>query len=285
MKLTVDADKCTMCGWCIPTCPSEMVRSKGDFIKIGRVACIECGHCAAICPTGAIVDEEGGGLASTPVSAVEPEALTDLMRTRRTVRRYTDEPVLREEIEAILQAAAWVPTAANCQPQEYVVLTDPAQVAELREKVEAHYRAFGEALADKDHREARLAALGADPQTATHPHMLAAVPAFVKAVDAGRDRLFFDAPVVIVIHAADDQVMPESACHYATFAITLAAWARGLGTCVTGYASDALRIRPDLREHLGIRPGNQVHAVVVLGHPAEDFTRIPARRPPLVDWR
>lgn len=285
MKLTVNAEKCTLCGWCIPTCPSEMIRSKGDFIKIGRVACIECGHCIAICPTGAIEDLEGAEPDCAPSESLEPEALGALLMSRRTVRRYAQEPVSREDLQAILDAAAFVPTAANCQPQEYVALVSPDAIGQLRERIEAHYRVFAEALADKENRLARLEELGADPEMATHPHMLAAVPAFVKAVEAGRDRLFFQAPAVLVIHAAKDQVMPESACHYATLAVVLAAWARGIGSCITGYASDALRMRADLREELGIAPENQVHAVIALGWPEEQFARIPARKAPRVDWR
>ena len=41
MKLSINAGKCTLCGACIATCPSDMVRRKEDRIKIGRVARIE----------------------------------------------------------------------------------------------------------------------------------------------------------------------------------------------------------------------------------------------------
>ena len=295
MKLTVDPEKCTLCGACIPTCPTEMVRSKGEFIKIGRVACIECGHCIAICPEGAIEDEEGG-LTPQPLSINDcrssgkgekatAEGLKALIQRRRTVRRYKAEPVAREVIEGLLDTARWAPTAANCQAQEYVVITDPAAKDRLRREIEAHYRGFAEALADKEMRSARLAALGLDGEFATHPHMLAAVPAFVKAVDAGRDRLFFEAPVVIVVHAAANEVMPEAACAFATLALVLMAEAHGLGTCITGYASDALRQRADIRGSLSLPETNQVHYVVALGWPAEEFPRVPTRRPAKVAWQ
>jgi len=201
------------------------------------------------------------------------------------MRRYRADPVPREVVEDLLDAARWAPTAANCQAQEYVVLTSPEAIAELRRRIEEYYRAFAECLADRENRAAGLAGSGLDPEAATHPHVLAAVPAFVKSVDSGRDRLFFGAPVVIVVHAANDQVMPESACAFATLSLVLMAEAHGLGTCITGFASDALRTRADLREWLGIPPANQVHYVVVLGWPDEAFLAVPARRPASVLWR
>ena len=295
MKLTVDPEKCTMCGACIPTCPTEMVRSKGDFIKIGRVACIECGHCISICPEGAIEDEEGC-LTPQPLSTNDRRSsgeggndtaplLKALIQRRRTVRRYKADPVAHEIIADLLDAARWAPTAANCQAQEYLAITDHAVRDGLRHEIESHYRGFAEALADKEMRSARLAALGLDGEFATHPHMLAAVPAFVKAVDAGRDRLFFEAPVVIIVHAAINEVMPEAACAFATLALVLMAEAHGLGTCITGYASDALRQRSDIRKWLGLPESNQVHYVVALGWPEEQFLRVPERRPAKVEWK
>jgi heterodisulfide reductase subunit A-like polyferredoxin len=60
MRFTVDEDKCTLCGSCLKTCPTDMVREKRGAIKISFVACIGCGHCMALCPSGAISCDEVG---------------------------------------------------------------------------------------------------------------------------------------------------------------------------------------------------------------------------------
>jgi len=286
MKLSVDAQQCTMCGACIVTCPSDMIRRREDRIKIGRIACLECGHCVVVCPTGAIVDEEAGAPPPMPLEpAVGPGDLAGLIRRRRTVRRYRPEPVPREILEGCLDATRWAPTAANCQAQEYVILTSPGARDELRHGIEGHYRAFAEALADQLTGAPKLEALGIDPAAATHPHVLAAVPAFVKAVDGGRDRLFFGAPTVIVVHADEGAVMPEAACAFATHSLVLVAEAHGLGTCITGFASDALRSRADLRAVLGLPESNQVHYVLAAGWPDEPFRASPTRKPARTVWR
>jgi len=285
LKLTVDPGKCTLCKACVATCPSDMVRLKRHAIRIGRVGCIRCGHCIAVCPEGAIADEEA---TSPPLPLAgetpAPPTLRALFQRRRSVRRYAPKPVPRALLDDILDVARWAPTAANGQPQEYVVVESPEAKRALRERIEAYYVAFAEAMADSEHREERLLALGVNPDEARHPHVEAAVPALVKHVEAGRDRLFFDAPVVIVVHADAAAVMPDSACGLATMSLILMAEAHGLGTCLTGYATDALRLLPEARAALGLPVGNQVHQVIVLGWPVEGFRRVPERDPVKASW-
>jgi nitroreductase len=43
---------------------------------------------------------------------------------RRSIRRYTTEPVSEEDIKTLLEAAMAAPSAANSQPWHFVVVTD-----------------------------------------------------------------------------------------------------------------------------------------------------------------
>ena len=287
MRLTVNPDLCTLCGACLLTCPADMVREKEARIKIGRVMCLDCGHCVALCPEGAISADESepaGDFCSAEEPRPEADRLRALIVRRRTIRQYQPQPVPRALLEEMLDAARWAPTAANCQCQAFTVLTDPARRNALSARVTDFYRTYAEILADKEHTAERLAALGLDPAFGMHPHMQAAVPAFVKNVAAGRDRLFFGAPAVIVIHADAGEVLPESACAFATLILSLMAETLGLGTCITAYASEALRALPDLRASLGLPASHQVYYVLTVGYPAENYRLIPSRKPAQVDW-
>jgi len=44
--------------------------------------------------------------------------------TRRSVRRFSDQPVSEEEITLLLRAAMQAPSAGNAQPWHFVVVTD-----------------------------------------------------------------------------------------------------------------------------------------------------------------
>jgi nitroreductase len=46
------------------------------------------------------------------------------IRARRSIRRFTSEPVSDEAIKALLEAAMSAPSAGNQQPWEFVVTTD-----------------------------------------------------------------------------------------------------------------------------------------------------------------
>lgn len=56
-----------------------------------------------------------------------------LIEDRYSVRKFTDEPVTREEIEAILEAGRIAPTARNSQPQRIWVCTKPEDLAKIDE--------------------------------------------------------------------------------------------------------------------------------------------------------
>ena len=280
MRFSVDEAKCTLCGACILTCPTDMVREKRGAIKISRVACIGCGHCMAICPAGAVALEEidyEGDFRPAADSRVDADALLGLMKSRRTVRTYRPEPLTEEQLGALLEAARYAPTAANCQCQEFTVVKGAEARAQLVGGIMAYYREYAEVLADREHPE-RLEAF----QTGSgemHEHILAAVPALVKNVEAGRDRLFFDAPTVIIIHADESEVLPEAACAFAALQTCLMAEALGLGSCITAYASLALQALPGLRARTGIPEGHQVYYVITVGQTDERYPLIPPRRP------
>jgi len=53
--------------------------------------------------------------------------ILDLMQTRRSLRRYTSQPVPRDLLEDLLTAAIWAPSAHNRQPWRFVVIESAAQ--------------------------------------------------------------------------------------------------------------------------------------------------------------
>jgi nitroreductase len=56
----------------------------------------------------------------------------ELIRTRRVIRSLTGDPVAREQIETILEAAGHAPNAGNRRLQTFVVVDDPGLLRVLR---------------------------------------------------------------------------------------------------------------------------------------------------------
>lgn len=77
--------------------------------------------------------------------------LMEAIKTRRSIRKFTDEPVPMEKIEKILEAAMWAPSGQNLQPWYFVVLTKEEDLSFLfselgttafseRKKLEARFK-------------------------------------------------------------------------------------------------------------------------------------------------
>lgn len=66
----------------------------------------------------------------------------DAVRTRRTVRQFSDRPVEREVIETCLRAAGTAPSGANHQPWHFACVQDPAIKRSIRIAAEKEEQAF-----------------------------------------------------------------------------------------------------------------------------------------------
>ena len=55
----------------------------------------------------------------------------DLIQKRRSVRRYADQPIAKEDILKCLEAARLAPSACNSQPWHFIVIDEPG----LRKRV------------------------------------------------------------------------------------------------------------------------------------------------------
>ncbi len=83
------------------------------------------------------------------------------LKTRRTVREFSEREVPREIIEECLLTAGTAPSGANQQPWHFAVVTDAAIKKKIREAAEEEERAFYSGRAPDDWLEA-LSHLGTD---------------------------------------------------------------------------------------------------------------------------
>ncbi len=52
------------------------------------------------------------------------DTLLELLKDRRSIRSFTDEPVTDEMVDKVIEAARWAPSGANSQPWEFIVIRD-----------------------------------------------------------------------------------------------------------------------------------------------------------------
>ena len=64
----------------------------------------------------------------------------DLVKSRRSIRRFRPAPIPDEYIEKIIEAARWAPSGYNSQPWEFVVVKDKKMRDSILQPFDLHKR-------------------------------------------------------------------------------------------------------------------------------------------------
>lgn len=67
------------------------------------------------------------------------DSLLELVKNRRSIRKYTNEPVPDEYVEKIIDAARWAPSGANKQPWEFIVIRKEETKKKIIEILDAQF--------------------------------------------------------------------------------------------------------------------------------------------------
>ncbi len=292
----IDIEKCTQCGACINECaPSVIVKvndetnPKGTVVKYDdpNDACSRCGHCLAVCPTEAIQF-------SAPDPCFEFEVLKkpqdvpystmmELLRARRSIRQFKEKPVPKEEIEAVLEAMRYAPSASNEQNWEYIVFTDREHIQTFSKKITSVIELTYKIVSNKIISNVFL--WGNIRKMVKDPSFLYSMKGLVTKAKDGKDPIFFNAPCVIVLHSPVYGNMAGCDSGIALTHGMLAAQSRGLGTCWIGIAQETVQRIKKLGKWLGIPKGRQVWGVMILGYPKVKFLRAPPRNSLNIEWK
>jgi len=166
--------------------------------------------------------------------------LYEVIRQRRSVRKYMSDPVPQEILDRLLDAAQWAPSWANTQCPEVVLCDDP----EVRARIHGCV----------PERNPAHAAVGEAP--------------LIAVFCARKDRAGFKGGQPAT-HRGDWKMFDVALCMEN---FMLAAQAEGLGTVCVGIFDDV-----KTGELLGLPPEMEVIAITPLGFPAHE-AKAPPRR-------
>ncbi|MCC6628783.1 MAG: TIGR03668 family PPOX class F420-dependent oxidoreductase [Chloroflexi bacterium] len=208
------------------------------------------------------------GTLDRPLANTEPERLSvaGVVRGRRSVRAYTDQPVPRDLIDACLMAAGWAPSPHGRQPWRFALITRPDMKERLATAMAAEWE--------------RNLALDGQP------------PAVVATRLAKSRARLLATPVLVLscLYLVDLDVYPDARRQAAEMTMAV----QSLGAAVqnllltayhlgldTGWMCAPLFCPETVVGALELDPALVPHALITLGYAARDPVRRPRR--PLAD--
>jgi len=285
----IDAEKCTGCGLCIPVCPKETISLENDIACVTGEESLNCGHCAAACPEGAIsVGMENPELTTfktfntpnrwSPHGEFETPALVNLMQSRRSCRNYKDRLVEPDVLEDLVKIGITAPSGSNCQLWSFTILPNRDSVVALAGRIAIFFQKINH-IAENLLLRKTLKLIG-KPSLADYyeNRYLSVVQAFERWEMEGKDLLFHGAPAVIVVGSRNDASCPAEDALLATQNMLLGAHAMGLGTCLIGYAIEAMKRDPSINSSIGLPDNETPYAVIAVGYPDEQYEKVAGRK-------
>lgn len=191
---------------------------------------------------------EGGNLSMCRNEEIMTNAVMENILTRRTIRRFLPKQISEEELQTVLEAGLYAPSAGNKQGVLFVVSQD----RETNEKL---------GRIKKNNSNVRMSTDSVyiskeQPSIADDPNIMNA---------------FYDAPTVITLFVPKDFLYGPYDASAAAENMLLAAHSIGLGGCYIGSAWDSFRdaFGQEVLKTWGIRTDYYAALHVLLGYPKD----------------
>ena len=190
----------------------------------------------------------------------------DAMKGRQSIRKFRKDPVPREKILRMVEAATWAPSAGNTQNVRFLVVEDPALLSRMKGIV--------------DEILSRVTGKEIPPGKINYHNLFAVAPAAVcvvgKPYESATDRQMREKdPERHRVRRYQVNAGLQSVASAIT-QFLLAAYSLGYGTC---WMTGPLVAKPELESALSLRPPEELLAVVALGKPDSSPPK-PPRKPP-----
>lgn len=177
--------------------------------------------------------------------------------SRRSIRSYTDRPIRREDLEEILEAGIYAPSAVNFQPWYFVAIQSPNRMDRLLQIMRRVSQKIRPALEERFSKHPEVV-----EETCGFIRQMGGAPVCILAFQHKPDYPKTESTIVQCVSAAIENIL-------------LAATAKGLGSCWLT-APIETGMGAELRETFAPGAGEMV-ALLTLGYPAK-IPQAPVRK-------
>ena len=259
--IAFDLDKCVKCQLCVKDCGTGVITiGQEGFPEVSdEGSCLKCQHCFAICPQGAVIYN---GVAASEVEDIGNiptfQELANLMKSRRSVRKYSSKPVDGELLKQLASLLDHTPTGCNDHRLKLTFVTGE-KLQELRKET------------DRILLKIMHSPLGW--------FMPKRYKRFFKRLEDKEDVIYRGAPALLLVSAHRDSPCKADDPLIALSWFELAAESAGLGCCWCGFAQRAFRMFPRLRRMVGVPADHEIGNVILFGYPEVKYRRVTRPEP------
>lgn len=179
----------------------------------------------------------------------------DLLKNRRSVRAYRDEPVSTELLKEIIKESTLAPSSGNNQLWRFVIVNNKGMMKRISDESKINI----------------LARIEANPNDYAKR--------YETALRNEAYNVFYNAPALVIVAGPRDHKNLFVDCALCASYVMNGASARGLGTCWVNLGSD---VRDEaLRSELGLTPDLAIVAPLIIGYP-QSVPAAPKREEPVI---
>ena len=282
MNISINSASCIKCGKCVQVCPIRVFTQLKQSVPVPDYPnrCIGCGHCVMVGPTDSVVHE------LFPPEIVQekdydkrpnPDQLMLLLKSRRSNRVFSKDPVPEELIEKIIEAANCAPTASNSLDVSYTVIADKEKIREISELTLSTFENLF-----KPYIQGNKAPVCKDlPPKVTN--YISLIVEMRKYFDIGFDMISRNASALIFMHAPESSNFGNADCNLAYQNGSLMAETLGVGQVYGGFIMDATKHNPELFKKVLSCDGT-LCAVMMLGMPKYKYKSYADKKAPSVKY-
>jgi nitroreductase len=176
------------------------------------------------------------------------------IKSRRSVRAYTDESVSKDQIESVLDAGTWAPTGMHREPWKFIVIEDKQLIKYISDETKLLVQQM--------------------------------MPLLAKQFSTDADIVCYNAPVLIVVCTEKDGQWDNVNlldCVLAAQNMFLKAYELGLGTCYMGFVN-FLNNKPKSLKKVGVPENCKMMVSFIMGHPKVAQSLGKRNKPNVLKW-
>ncbi|MBA7709446.1 NADPH-flavin oxidoreductase [subsurface metagenome] len=177
------------------------------------------------------------------------------IKNRRSIRKYKTEQIGDADLQSIMEAAIYAPSAMNQQKWHFTVIQDRETLAKIADMVKQTMLKSGIEFA-------------------------------VERAKSPGFNVFYEAPTVVLITADEQAISPELDCGAAAENIAVAAESLNIGSCVIGFTGFlfASEKADEIKKELGVPEGYKFIISVALGYKDVENPPVPPKNKDVINY-